>query len=160
MGSSAPIGTSQGRTGGTGGAVAARPAPCSASPQQGFSSFVSIFFFVFIHSIPSFLHCSFRKRVICGAATVQHSPACHSCDCSALQSPALRQLYLLQEAEQPRPDLGRLKADFNLSALLSFHSMNTYFSCSALVEIGSDLVIGISTGFSSLLQKGNHFNSS
>lgn len=160
MGSSAPIGTSQGRTGGTGGAVAARPAPCSASPQQGFSSFVSIFFLYLFILFPLFSIAPSRKRVICGAATVQHSPARHSCDCSALQSPALRQLYLLQEAEQPRPDLGRLKADFNLSALLSFHSMNTYFSCSALVEIGSDLVIGISTGFSSLLQKGNHFNSS
>lgn len=160
MGSSAPIGTSQGRTGGTGGAVAARPALCSASPQQGFSSFVSIFFLYLFILFPLFSIAPSRKRVICGAATVQHSPACHSCDCSALQSPALRQLYLLQEAEQPRPDLGRLKADFNLSALLSFHSMNTYFSCSALVEIGSDLVIGISTGFSSLLQKGNHFNSS
>lgn len=160
MGSSAPIGTSQGRTGGTGGAVAARPALCSASPQQGFSSFVSIFFLYLFILFPLFSIAPSRKRVICGAATVQHSPARHSCDCSALQSPALRQLYLLQEAEQPRPDLGRLKADFNLSALLSFHSMNTYFSCSALVEIGSDLVIGISTGFSSLLQKGNHFNSS
>ena len=160
MGSSAPIGTSQGRTGGTGGAVAARPALCSASPQQGFSSFVSIFFLYLFILFPLFSIAPSRKRVMCGAATVQHSPARHSCDCSALQSPALRQPYLLQEAEQPRPDLGRLKADFNLSALLSFHSMNTYFSCSALVEIGSDLVIGISTGFSSLLQKGNHFNSS
>lgn len=160
MGSSAPTGTSQGRTGGTGGAVAARPALCSASPQQGFSSFVSIFFLYLFILFPLFSIAPSRKRVICGAATVQHSPARHSCDCSALQSPALRQPYLLQEAEQPRPDLGRLKADFNLSALLSFHSMNTYFSCSALVEIGSDLVIGISTGFSSLLQKGNHFNSS
>jgi len=47
MGSSAPIGTSQGRTGGTGGAVAARPALCSASPQQGFSSFVSFFFCIY-----------------------------------------------------------------------------------------------------------------
>lgn len=119
------------------------------------------FFFLYLFILfPLFSIAPSRKRVICGAATVQHSPARHSCDCSALQSPALRQPYLLQEAEQPRPDLGRLKADFNLSALLSFHSMNTYFSCSALVEIGSDLVIGISTGFSSLLQKGNHFNSS
>ena len=120
MGSSAPIGTSQGRTGGTGGAVAARPALCSASPQQGFSSFVSIFFLYLFILFPLFSIAPSRKRVICGAATVQHSPARHSCDCSALQSPALRQLYLLQEAEQPRPDLGRLKADFNLSALLSF----------------------------------------
>lgn len=52
------------------------------------------------------------------------------------------------------------KAAFDLSALLPFHSMNTYFSCSVLVEIGSDLIIGISTSFSSLLQKGNGFNTS
>lgn len=54
MGSSAPTGTSQGRTGGTGGAVAARPAPCSASLQQGFSSFVSIFFLYLFILFPLF----------------------------------------------------------------------------------------------------------